>query len=110
MITRYPVLDLLCLWRLVLNPPKIALIAHLLSKYFYPVNRSTKRWTPIISNIKISQHSSPKDLDAELSSQIWKLNGMRFALSKSIDPGRVIVGNPIENFHYEQAVHEALEK
>ena len=62
----------------------------------------------LISNIKISPDSSPKDLDAELSSRIWKLNGMRFALSKAMDPGQVTVGKPVENFHYEQAVQKAL--
>ena len=62
----------------------------------------------IILNFEICPNSSTENIISEFNEQISKIRGLRYNNKNALDPKLINVGNPKENYDYEQAVEKAL--
>ena len=62
----------------------------------------------IILNFEICPNSSSKKIICEFNNQISKIRCLRFNNKNALDPMLIKVGNPAENYDYEDGVRKAL--
>jgi menaquinone-specific isochorismate synthase len=62
----------------------------------------------IILNVEINSNSSADKIIYEFSKQTSQIRGLRFNRKNAVDPQFIKVGNPTENFDYEEGVKQAL--
>ena len=63
----------------------------------------------IILNFEICPNSSTENIIGEFNDQISKIRCLRYNNKNALDPKLIKVGNPKENYDYEEAVKKALD-